>query len=214
MTWSSSNPRRVGAGARAAAPAEWSWAELEPGDRPPEAEEQLEQSREERHREEVEEAYRRGLQEGKAAARAQARGELASAMSVARQAAEEVRQSRASWTATLQENLVALAAAIARQIIERELSLDPSIFADTARRAVAAFPADEPLRIRLHPDDLHVLETSEVLSTRDVVQDRTVRWVPDEDMVRGGCVVEGPDKIVDGRVDEALIRTVRTLTHG
>jgi hypothetical protein len=30
----------------------------------------------------------------------------------------------------------------------------------------------------------------------------------------GGCIVEGPDRIVDGRLDEALCRIVRSLTDG
>lgn len=211
MTSSSSRPDAPGR--VLPTPKEWSWAELEPGGHVGEVPERAEEAREARHRAELEEAYRRGVREGEASARARARTELASAMSVALGAMDEVNTNRSLWASTARENLVALSAAIARQIVERELALDPSIFVDTAQRAVAAFPADEPLRIRVHPSDLETLEAADAVSVGDVVGERNVRWVLDEGMVPGGCVVEGPDRIVDGRIDEALARVVRELNH-
>ena len=38
--------------------------------------------------------------------------------------------------------------------------------------------------------------------------------IPDETVSRGGCVVEGPERIVDGRVEGALERIYRTVSHG
>jgi flagellar biosynthesis/type III secretory pathway protein FliH len=38
-------------------------------------------------------------------------------------------------------------------------------------------------------------------------------WVPDARIARGGCVVEGRERIVDGRVDSALERVYRRLAH-
>jgi flagellar biosynthesis/type III secretory pathway protein FliH len=172
-----------------------------------------EEAIEERHREELEEAYRRGVDDGRRTARAQARRELASAMGVALKVMDEIKSGRAMWMSTVKENLVTLAAGIARQIVDRELSLDPTIFVETAKKAISAFPVDEPLRVRVHPEDLAMLEEADALSPDDLKGDRAVRWVLDEAMARGGCVVEGPDRIVDGRVDEALVRVVRTLTH-
>ena len=43
---------------------------------------------------------------------------------------------------------------------------------------------------------------------------REARWIADEDVVPGGCIVEGPDRIVDGRVDQALERIFWELTRG
>lgn len=191
----------------------WAWAELEPGGRLDVAECDPEAGLEERHHEALEEAYRQGEEDGRSAAYAQARKELVSAMGVALKATEEIKSGRAMWMSTLRENLVALAAGIARQIMDRELALDPTIFMETAKAAISAFPMDEPLRVRVHPEDLTLLEEAGAVAVDDVKGDRTVRWVLDEDMARGGCVVEGPDRIVDGRVDEALSRIVRALTH-
>ena len=41
---------------------------------------------------------------------------------------------------------------------------------------------------------------------------REVRWIPDASIGRGGCVVEGPERIVDGRLESALERVYRRIT--
>jgi flagellar assembly protein FliH len=133
-------------------------------------------------------------------------------MRATRQALEEVHANRDAWDARLQERLVVLAAAIAQRVVERTREQDPDVFVELAQRAVAAFPVEEAVRIRLHPTDQAVLADARHLD--QVVGDRTVRWVPDEDVMPGGCIVEGPDRIVDGRVDEVLCRIVRTLIDG
>jgi flagellar assembly protein FliH len=101
---------------------------------------------------------------------------------------------------------------MAQKVIERNCAEDPFILVELAKKAVAAFPIEEAVRIRLHPVDQAIFTDGRFLG--EVVGDRSVRWIPDPDVVPGGCVVEGPDKIVDARVDEALCRVVRALTDG
>ncbi len=161
-------------------------------------------------------AYRRGVIAGKEALQETVGRELALAKSAALSAVDEVRKHGEAWTARLQDNLVALAVAIARQIVEREIEQDPEIFLDLARKAIAAFPLTEPVKLRLHPDDLALLITDEANVDESMISvgDRMVPWISDEETVRGGCLVEGPVKIVDGRLDKALQRVYRKLTDG
>lgn len=212
MTWSSADPFGASGGRAGGNPGDWQWAEL--GTPPPSTAEERARM-EELHAQEIEAAYARGRAEGEELARAAARREVASALSVARQVVREVQESRAGWDARLNENLVALSTAMARRIVERELRGDPEGFRQLASEAVASFPKGEAVRIRLNPTDLDDLaglapdgDPSEALTA-----DRQVRWIADEDVVAGGCVVEGPDRIVDGRVDEALRRLYLMLTH-
>ena len=183
----------------------WAWADLtESG---PEAETRAQE--EERQRLEVEDAYRRGLNDGERQGTAVAREELKSAVQATVSALEEIRAARESWESRLQERLVLLAAAIASKIVGRELQADSAPFVELARSAVAAFPLEEAVRIRLHPADREII-ANDVMD--EVVGERAVRWITDEDVTRGGCIVEGPDRIVDARVDEALVRIVGALT--
>ncbi len=41
---------------------------------------------------------------------------------------------------------------------------------------------------------------------------RPLRWMADERVERGGCLIEGRERIVDGRVDMALERIYRALS--
>jgi flagellar biosynthesis/type III secretory pathway protein FliH len=165
--------------------------------------------------EEMEAAYRRGRVEGEQAAHARARREVEGVLMALRRALSQIQESRESWDQRLEENLVALATAMARQIIERELKGDAASFRALVRKAAATFPLDHALRIRLHPADLALLSgaNDEGEPAEGDTEGRVARWLTDEDIVPGGCVVEGPDRIVDGRVDEALKRIYWSLTH-
>lgn len=195
-------------GMSGASASKWSWADLhETG---PEAESAAEEA--ERQRREVQGSYERGFGDGIDAGATAARNELMIALRATGQVMEEIQASRQAWDARLQERLVVLAAAMAQKVIERTRDQDQSAFVDLARQAVAAFPVEEALRIRLHPADQAVLADGGFLD--EVIGMRSVRWIPDDEVVPGGCIVEGPDKIVDGRVDEALVRMVEALTNG
>ncbi len=166
----------------------------------------------ERHAE-AERAYQRGLAEGRAEAEAEAAHRIAAPAKALHAAVEQVRENDAKFIGSLEENLAAISVAIARHIIGREVNTDPAAVAVLVRRAVAEFPLDQPLRIRVHPADLALLTTArgpegEPLA---VVGGRDVTWLADPRLERGGSIVEGRERIVDGRVDEALERVFRRL---
>jgi len=212
MTWSSSSPvvkTRAEAEVDVQA-ASWAWTELEAAPLGPAAEAARKVEEEDQHRREIEAAYRRGIADGEEAGAAIARKELQSAMHAILEALEAVRAQRVQFADGLRDDLVVLAAAIASKIIDEQVTADPRIFAGLANKAVAAFPVEEPVRVRLHPADLELLHRTGAVD--DMTEDRSVRWMPDEETARGGCIVEGPDKIMDGRVDEAIRRIVRDLT--
>lgn len=192
----------------------WDWAEL--GMAATQAEPMDAEALEALRAEEMEQAYRRGRAEGEQAGQAKARRELEAALAATRRVLTQVKEAREGWVRVLEENLVALSTAVARQIVGRELSDDRETYLGLVQAAVAAYPMDQVLRIRIHPDDLALLadeETGEVPGD-EATGGREARWIADEDIVRGGCVVEGPDRIVDGRVDAALERIFWGITHG
>ncbi len=165
--------------------------------------------------EELVTAYRRGRVEGEQAGEARARKELETALTATRRVLDQVREARESWSRALDERMVALSMAVARQIVRRELEGDVESFRSLVEAAIASFPTDQVLRIRLHPDDLDSLKDEETgrIPGDEAAGGREARWIADEEIVRGGCVVEGPDRIVDGRVDAALERIFRAVAH-
>lgn len=155
-------------------------------------------------------AYARGFAEGEQAARDALDAEVASAMRAITAAAQALQQNESRWVANAEENIAALAVMIARHIVQREVVVDPSFLHDMVTRTLAQYPVDQELTVRLHPQDL--LACRGVLEQPGgTVAGRTIRWTADPSIVRGGCLAEGRERIIDGRVDTALERAYRTI---
>jgi flagellar assembly protein FliH len=161
------------------------------------------------------EAYHHGHEDGRTAGEIAEGARLRHAVHAADQAVEEIRENEARWAGTIEENVCAVAVAVARQVIGRELEADGAVVAELVRRALAECPIDQPVQIRVHPNDLTVISS---LTNSDgtpvtVTGTREARWAADTRIEPGGCVIEGRDRIIDGRVDTALERLYRRLTY-
>jgi flagellar assembly protein FliH len=174
---------------------------------------------EERAREEqerlVREAYASGYEEGRLDGEIAEGVRLRNAIAAAEKALDEIRENEAAWQSCVQENIVALSIAVARHIVGRELHTDPETVAELVRRALTEFPIDQPVRIRVNPHDLSLIST---FTTPDgsplpIAPNRDVRWHADARLHPGGCIVEGRERIIDGRIDTALERLYRRLTY-
>jgi flagellar assembly protein FliH len=162
------------------------------------------------------EAYERGFAEGRQEGEIAEGARLRSAVHATEEALEELRIGEMRWTGTIEENVCALAVIVARQVIGRELETDSQPVVELVRSALQEFPIDQPMRIRVNPTDLSAISRS-TSDGRDPLQvltrDRDARWLPDASIAPGGCIVEGRERIVDGRVDIALERIYRRLTY-
>ena len=159
------------------------------------------------------ESYDAGYRAGVADADARADAMLSGAINALHTATALVAEHEARYLGVLEDNLATLAVCVARQIIAREVRTAPDITIDLIRRAVTEFSVDEALRIRLNPLDLSALAVAREGSAVKVASGREIAWVPDTRVEAGGCVVEGRERILDGRVDTALERAYRRLTN-
>ncbi|MEP6619448.1 MAG: hypothetical protein ABJE47_09040, partial [bacterium] len=75
------------------------------------------------------------------------------------------------------------------------------------------FPIEEALRIRINPVDLTALAVAPGGDAVRIAPGREIAWIPDSRVIQGGCLVEGRDRILDGRVDTGLERVYRRLSH-
>jgi flagellar biosynthesis/type III secretory pathway protein FliH len=169
-----------------------------------------------RHLEELDAAYLRGVDEGRQQGEAAERARLRGAMMAAESALDDLRAGEARWLANIEENIAAIAVAVAQQVVVREVATTNDVVLGIVTRAVSEFGLDQALSIRVNPGDLESLQSAErdasEAMTR-VTTGREVRWVSDARIEPGGCVVEGRERIVDGRVDTGLERLYRRLTY-
>jgi len=161
----------------------------------------------------LDDAFAQGFEAGREAGAAAERARLESAHAAAISLLVELREREARWTDRIEENVCALAVAVGRQLFEGELQSATTHTAALVRRALAEFPLDQPVAIRVNPSDLATITATAVADGNQLSVNRAdSQWVPDARVAPGGCVIEGRDRIVDGRVDTALERIYRRLT--
>jgi flagellar biosynthesis/type III secretory pathway protein FliH len=153
------------------------------------------------------EAYARGVADGERIARDQVAARVNELLSSLTSAIDSIRIHESRWVGNAEENVAALAVGVARHIVQREITTDASAVQALVQRAIAQFPLDQMVTVRLNPDD-HALCAS-ISEGRAKAGD--VQWIPDAHITRGGCLVEGRERIIDGRIDTALERLYRTI---
>ncbi|HTR79910.1 MAG TPA: FliH/SctL family protein [Gemmatimonadaceae bacterium] len=160
----------------------------------------------------LEDAYTRGLTEGLARGARETERRMADAGAVLTEAVQQLEATTELAPGILEENVAALAVMVARQIVAREVAVQPQVIADLVRRALTEFPVDQTLRIRVNPLDLSLLSGPATTGTAvPITGTRDASWLADGRIARGGCLIEGRDRIVDGRVDTALERAYRRM---
>jgi flagellar assembly protein FliH len=153
-------------------------------------------------------AYHRGYEAGKAEAMEEASRTIKRAAGLLVSTAEALDAARVGVVRELEDSVYLLALAVARHLILREVTTDPSVVRDLVHRGLESFPVGSRVEIHLHPDDLAALRSQFELPGSDG-RASEIQWISDPSVERGGCALETPHRVVDGRVDLAL----RDLYH-
>jgi len=150
-----------------------------------------------------EDAYAHGYEAGRAEAASEANRALRRAAERLIAAAESLDAARLSMIRDLEDGVSLLALAVARHLVLREVAGDPTIVRDLVQRGLEAFPVGSRVEIHLHPDDLAALRSQFGLPSADG-RAADLQWIADAEVERGGCTLETPHRVVDGRVETAL----------
>ena len=106
---------------------------------------------------------------------------------------------------SIEQELLSLVVAVARQVIRRELKTDPGQVIAVVREAVGALPlADAKVRVFLHPEDATLVRKALTMPENECA------WQIVEDPVlsRGGCKVVTETSQVDASLDTRLAALV------
>ena len=165
------------------------------------------------HGKEIADAYSHGFEEGRREGEHTEQARLRKSMQSVVDALDVIRASEERWNGALEENIGALACAVARHIVDREIASDPELVSRLVKRAIAEFRIDKPVRVRVNPSDLSVIEANSDPAAEAETRGSDLHWIGDPRIASGGCVVEGRERIVDGRVDTALERAYRRVAY-
>ena len=108
----------------------------------------------------------------------------------------------------VQDQLVTLALAVARQIVYRELRTQPEEIITVVREALAALPSSQrDLHLHLHPEDAPLVRSAVTLGN----EERSLRINEDSTLTRGGCRIASEVSRIDATVEERLNRAIARL---
>lgn len=143
------------------------------------------------------EAYDRGLAEGLAAGREQVRQKVLSMDALVQQLVAPLQE----LDPRVERELLEMSFAIARQLIFRELTIEPAEILPVVREAMDQLPvALNEVRIRLNPADAELVRSE--LPRADSGRAWTV--IDDPSVQSGGCLVESRTARVDARIETRL----------
>ena len=147
----------------------------------------------------------RGFAAGLAEGREEALAQVTELLVRARQEAEEVRQAT-------RDGAIQLARRMAERIVGRALELHPSLIADIANQALMASRARSgPVVLRVHPEDLAVLEVERPRLGTRLPSAVELKLVADDKVTRGGCIVETAMARLDAQLGHQLDALERAL---
>jgi flagellar assembly protein FliH len=162
----------------------------------------------------IDEGYARGLADGEKKANAVAQLRIDGALAVIDEVTSQMRDLASVAPSILEENIAALSVIVARQIVGRAVTVEKDAVADLVRRSLTEFPIEQTVRIRVNPLDLSLLTMHEANGeSAPITGSRDASWVADPRITRGGCLLEGRDRIIDGRVDTALERAYQRMAR-
>ncbi|TVR64200.1 MAG: hypothetical protein EA422_07385 [Gemmatimonadales bacterium] len=155
------------------------------------------------HQEGFDEGYRQGLEDGTREVET-LHAQIMELAGLVRQMEEVVREREAS----VEERVRVLALAVARVLMEREVKAEPAEVTRILRRALAHFPPDAPLEIRMNPRDLSAL-VQPVAGEEEAPSmgpESAFRWQAAPELGPGEIIIDAPERILDGRVIPILER--------
>ncbi|PKM12309.1 MAG: flagellar assembly protein FliH [Gammaproteobacteria bacterium HGW-Gammaproteobacteria-3] len=153
------------------------------------------------HEEGLEKGYQEGLKKGYDENAQLLQAQAAQLASVLETLSEPLK----TLDDAVEKELVDLAIAIARQLLRREIKLDPGQIVAAVREAVSIMPlATQKIRLSLHPDD------AELVRSVFTLDETAAAWSIKEDPLisRGGCKVDADNSHVDATLETRLAAVI------
>jgi flagellar assembly protein FliH len=157
------------------------------------------------------EAAREGRREGRSTALTETRGLCVAAVRALEAAALQLRHAQDEFRTAAGEAIVSLAMTVAEHVCRRAIAQEPGLILGTVQDALRLLPESGDIVVRLHPDQVALIEEHqrELVGTRDAPHG--LRLVPDPEIEPGGCLVETPDCLVDASLPARLEEACRRL---
>ena len=112
---------------------------------------------------------------------------------------------------TVEEEVAALAFMIAQKVLRDLVTDSREVIVSQVRAALAHLHESGLVRIRVHPSDLPVLETSRQALSQTPHGMLSLKFEADPDISPGGCLVHASSLLIDATLDTQLLRLGEAL---
>ena len=123
-------------------------------------------------------------------------------------AVRQLEESTVPLAEEVRESVVGVVTTLVEDVLGRELVLATEPGLDAVRRALTLSPADAPVVVRLHPDDLGEIPAEALADLPE-----TVSVVADARVERAGAVAETGSQRIDAQIGAALERVQAVLSQ-
>lgn len=153
-------------------------------------------------------AWQEGFDQGRTAGLQAAQQEITQRAGALERALDALARPFEDLDQRFHAEVLELVKAVTRQVLRRELHLDPAHLLGVISEGLTALPMSATdVVVRMHPED--------AAAVRDCLapasSERSWRIETDPLMERGGCVIVTAQSQVDGRLDTRLSRTIATM---
>lgn len=152
-------------------------------------------------------AYQQGIEEGRQAARAETAAELEAVGTRMARSIEEMSGLRQRFRQEAEEDVVALALAIARRILHRELTMAPDALLGLVKAALEKMCGREVHRVRLSPADAPLVK--QYLDQMGLPQ--RVDVIADSTLERGALLLDSSRGTLDASIETQIDEVERGL---
>ena len=152
--------------------------------------------------------YDEGYAQGRQEALAAGRQELQAQVAILQRLMQSLTTPFTELDETVETELLSLAMLVARQVIHRELAMDPQLVLTIVREAVALLPvASRSISLQLHPEDARLVR--EHLSAP--VEEGQLQIVEDAAITRGSCIVSTEHVRIDASIEQQVVRITEAV---
>ncbi len=157
------------------------------------------------------EAYETGFAKGRDEGMASGRAEIVRNGQLLDDLLESLAQPFEKLDNDVMQQLVSLSAAMTRQLVRRELTIDASQIVGVVQEALAVLPVgSREVKVCLHPDELQVMRETFTKSEAE----RSWVLVADPGLSRGDCRILTETSLIDATLDKRLAAITSQLLGG
>ena len=124
---------------------------------------------------------------------------------------QELTTLRENILLSVDENIIELALAVARKVLQREVGTDREVVVGVVKAALKAAILSERITIKLNPLDIDVAVENKADLMEHVDGSPKVKLEEDKGVEQGGCIIETAYGSIDARLEEQLAEIEKAL---